>query len=83
MNQNIRIQPTGLGDIEFYPSGGSNIEMKGTVEFQAGKLLRTSDGSVMKLDQAVEIDGDCQADTFNGVALGTIGGFNTALTAAL
>lgn len=68
-DQNIRISSKGAGDIEFYPSGSGNIELKGTVEILAGKLLRTSDGSELRMNQPIRIDGGVTADNFNGYDL--------------
>jgi hypothetical protein len=65
-DQNIQIKANGGGDIEFYPSGTGNIEMKGTVEIAAGKLLRTSDGSTLTINNSISVDGDVSADSFNG-----------------
>ena len=68
-DQNVRITTSGVGDIEFLPSGVGNIEMKGTVQITAGKFLRTSDGSELRINNPIKVDGNVLADSFNGYNL--------------
>lgn len=68
-DQNVRITTLGVGDIEIYPKGTGTIELKGTVEVTAGKLIRTSDGSPLLVDGAIIADGDITADNLVAVKL--------------
>jgi hypothetical protein len=54
-DQNIRITTGGGGDIEFYPSGTGNIEMKGNLELAAGKKILTSDGNALVIDEDISV----------------------------
>ena len=68
-DQNVRITTAGVGDIEIYPKGTGTIELKGTVEVTAGKLVRTSDGSPLLIDGPIDIDGNLVADNLTAVKI--------------
>lgn len=68
-DQNVRLTTSGGGDIEFYPSGTGNIELKGTVEIASGKLLRTSDGSPLLIDQTIDVDGNIIGENITAIKL--------------
>lgn len=68
-DQNVRITTLGVGDIEIYPKGTGTIELKGTIEVTAGKLVRTSDGTPLLIDGSIDVDGNVVADNLSAVNL--------------
>lgn len=69
-DRNIQIKAKGDGNIEFFPSGTGNLKFKGTVEIATGKMLKTSDGSTLRLNQSIQVDGDINSSgKINGVTM--------------
>lgn len=62
LDQNIQIKTGGGGDIEFYPSGTGNIDLKGNVSIQAGKNMISGDGNPINCTVGF-VDLDLTGDT--------------------
>jgi hypothetical protein len=58
LDQNIRVQTGGAGDIEFYPSATGVIQMKGTMSVLAGKNLTSSDGNAISVAVGLDMNGE-------------------------
>ena len=88
INQNLKIKTTGTGSLQFESSGTSditlttttgNIELKGTVEMQAGKKILASDGNAIQFGNDIELDsGKNITVTGSGKFIGTLDGMITA-----
>lgn len=67
--QNIAIQSRGTGDIELVPLDSGVIQLKGPVQFQAGELIRSSNGRALVFDDPIRFsigtgfEGDVTIDT--------------------
>ncbi len=62
LNQNLAIQTTGSGDVEFFPTGTGVIQMKGTLSVLAGKNLTSSDANPISVAVGFDMNGEKIAD---------------------
>ena len=81
-DQNVQIKTGGGGDIEFYPSGTGNIDMKGNLSLQAGKKILSGDGQPIDIQPGVvnlNLTGDTTANNLNVSGNLTISGTTTTV----
>ncbi len=53
INQSLIVKTTGVGDVELNPSGSGVIYMKGNTQFSGGKVISTSDNSVLEFEDGI------------------------------
>ena len=56
INQNLRLETTGTGAIEFLPGSTSVIAVKGTLQVDAGKSITSSDGDKIRFGDTIAVD---------------------------
>ena len=88
INQNLKIKTSGTGTLQLESNGTSdisltttsgNIELKGTVEIQAGKKVISSDGNDIKFGNGIVMDsGENITLSGDGKFIGTLDGMITS-----
>lgn len=56
INQNLRLETTGTGAIEFLPASNSVVALKGTLQIDAGKSITSSDGDKIRFSDTIAVD---------------------------
>ena len=56
INQNLRLETTGTGAIEFLPANTSMVAVKGTLQIDAGKSITSSDGDKIRFSDTIAVD---------------------------
>lgn len=55
-NQNLSVQTSGSGDIEIEATGTGIVQLKSTVQLQAGSNITSSDGNAVEFGNAIDVD---------------------------
>ena len=56
LNQNVRLETTGTGQIELLPANSSVIAIKGTLQLDASKTITSSDGNRIQFSDVIAVD---------------------------
>jgi len=55
-DQNLSLQTSGSGNVEFDPTGSGLISLKGTVQIEAGNNVTSSDGNAISFSNSIDVD---------------------------